>query len=82
MLLGDVGGLSGIFYAIGAWLVNFLTYNKSENFLAHKLFVIDAKDKGIDIGVDKGADKGAVKEMCLNPQKQFALLEYLQNLLP
>ena len=78
MLLGDVGGLSGIFYAIGAWLVSFLTYNKSENFLAHKLFVFDASDKG----TDKSSDKGTNKENCLNPQKQFALLEYLQNLLP
>ena len=70
MLLGDVGGLSGIFYAIGAWLVGFLTYNKSENYLAHKLFIFDASNKGTE------------KENFLIPQKQFALLEYLQNILP
>ena len=74
MLLGDVGGLSGIFYAIGAWLVSFLTYNKSENFLAHKLFIFDVSDKGTDKGTDK--------ENCMNPQKQFALLEYIQDILP
>ena len=34
MLLGDVGGLSGLLYAVGAYIVSFLTYNNPENTLA------------------------------------------------
>lgn len=33
MLLGDVGGLSGLLYAVGASIVSLLTYNNAENTL-------------------------------------------------
>ena len=40
MLLGDVGGLSGFLYAVGASIVSLLTYNNPENTLVEKLFVV------------------------------------------
>ena len=40
MLLGDVGGLSGLLYAVGASIVSLLTYNNPENTLVEKLFVV------------------------------------------
>ena len=41
MLLGDVGGFSGLLYAVGSSLVSLLTYNKAENRLIEKLFRVD-----------------------------------------
>ena len=42
MLLGDVGGFSGLLYTVGASIVSLLTYNNPENRLAGKLFVTSA----------------------------------------
>ena len=39
MLLGDVGGLSGFLFAVGAFIVGLITYQSSENELVNKLFV-------------------------------------------
>ena len=38
MLLGNVGGFSGILFSFGAALVSLFTYNNSENYLASKLY--------------------------------------------
>ena len=40
MLLGDVGGFSGLFYSVGAFIVSLLTYNNPENKLVERLFVV------------------------------------------
>ena len=40
MLLGDVGGLSGFFFAIGASIVSLLTYGKPENNMVEKLYYL------------------------------------------
>ena len=42
MLLGDVGGFSGLLYAVGTSIVGLLTYNSAENRLIEKLFKVDA----------------------------------------
>ena len=39
MLLGDVGGFTGLLYAVGALIVSLLTFNNPENRLVQKLFV-------------------------------------------
>jgi hypothetical protein len=39
MLLGDVGGFSGLLFSVGAVIVGFLTHNNPENYLARKLYV-------------------------------------------
>ena len=38
MLLGDVGGLYGIFVSFGATLLGILNYQKFDNLLAAKLY--------------------------------------------
>ena len=38
MLLGDVGGFSGLLFTIGSSLVSVLTYNNPENRLIEKLY--------------------------------------------
>ena len=40
MLLGDVGGFSGLLYSVGAFIVSLLTYNNPENKLVERLFVV------------------------------------------
>ena len=65
MLLGYVGGFSGLLYAVGSSLVGLLTYNSAENRLVEKLFTVDAAQK-----------------LQLFSKKQFAMKEYLQDLLP
>ena len=40
MLLGDVGGFSGLLYAVGAQIVSLMTYNNPENRLVERLFVV------------------------------------------
>ena len=39
MLLGDIGGLSGLLYTVGASIASLLTHNSPENKLIEKLFV-------------------------------------------
>ena len=69
MLLGDVGGFSGLLYAVGASIVSLLTYNDPENRLVEKLFVV-------------GQSKKPDQKLELNSSKQLALKEYLQDVLP
>ena len=38
MLLGDVGGLFGLFVSIAASLLNILNYQKAENILVSDLY--------------------------------------------
>lgn len=45
MLLGDVGGFSGLLFSAGAAIVHFFTYNNAENYLANKLFQAKKDDQ-------------------------------------
>ena len=38
MLLGDVGGLSGLLYIIGATIVSFMSVHNAENYVASNLY--------------------------------------------
>lgn len=38
MLLGDIGGFSGLLYSLGAVLLSILTFQNPENYLASKLY--------------------------------------------
>ena len=38
MLLGDVGGFSGLLYAVGAALVGVFNYANAENFVVQSLY--------------------------------------------
>ena len=66
MLLGDVGGLQGIFISFAAIIVSFITHNNPENFLVQNLYFRSQKKK-------QGASQ--VKE--LDARKQISLVEYL-----
>ena len=68
MLLGDVGGLYGIFVSIAATLLGILNYQKFDNLLAADLF----------------REKNHVKpeKYGLSSESQYALKEYLQSCLP
>ena len=70
-LLGDVGGLNGLFLSIGATLVGFWNYYNAENFLIGNLFLSP-----------KSKEKQDSSDQELNPMKQFAFKEYLQESLP
>ena len=54
MLLGDVGGLSGILVTLAAILVKLLTYKNSENHLVELLFTAGSSDdqKGDESKID------------------------------
>ena len=45
MLLGDVGGFSGLLYAVGASIIGVVTYQKADNHLVNRLFVVNKKAK-------------------------------------
>lgn len=38
MLLGDIGGFSGLLYSLGASILSIITFQNPENYLASKLF--------------------------------------------
>ena len=71
MLLGNVGGFSGILFSFGAAFVSLLTYKNSENYLASKLYQTSVHEK-----------KGGKTSNKLNPRAQLAFKEYLQEKLP
>ena len=52
MLLGDVGGFSGLLYTVGSSIVSLLTYNNPENKLVEKLFVVGAKESDQKLELD------------------------------
>ena len=68
MLLGDVGGLYGIFVSFAATLLGILNYQKFDNLLAADLF----KEKNIVKPDEHG----------LSSESQYSLKEYLQSCLP
>ena len=68
MLLGDVGGLYGIFVSIAATLLGILNYQKFDNLLVADLFRVKNHVKPDEHG--------------LNSKSQYALKEYLQSCLP
>ena len=75
MLLGDVGGFSGILFSIGAVIVGLFTHNNPENYLTRKLFTpYDRNDPNLT------GKKAKSNE--LNPKEQYAFKEYLQDNLP
>ena len=45
MLLGDVGGFSGLLLSAGAFIVRLFTHNNSENYLTKKLFVSSSENE-------------------------------------
>lgn len=75
MLLGDVGGFQGLLLSAGAVIVGLFTHNNPENYLAKSLYMpYNSKDN-----VQTGKK---IKENELNPVKQYAFKEYLQEVLP
>ena len=73
MLLGDVGGLSGLLYIIGATIVSFLSIYNAENYVASNLYKTRKKS-------DKTENSESYEDM--DPWKQYAVIEYLQDRLP
>ena len=68
MLLGDVGGLSGLLFIVGTNIVSFLTYNNPENRLVERLFLVSKAEAG--------------KKIKFDASKQYAFMEFLQDFLP
>ena len=68
MLLGDVGGLYGIFVSIAATLLDILNYQKFDNLLAADLFMKN--------------DHAEKHKDGLSSESQYAFKEYLQSCLP
>ena len=46
MLLGDVGGFTGLLFYVGSSIVSLLTYNNPQNRLVEKLFVVSPEKQG------------------------------------
>ena len=45
MLLGDIGGFSGILFSAGSVIVGLITHNNAQNYLTGRLFTqIDQND--------------------------------------
>ena len=74
MLLGDVGGFSGLLYASGAVLIRIFNFANAENFVVQSLYARELDDDG------NKASEGLTRE--LDPGKQLALKEWMQALLP
>ena len=74
MLLGDVGGFSGILFSAGAVIVSLFTHNNPQNYLTQRLFTQNDKSDS--------STGGERKTKKLNPNKQNAFKEYLQETLP
>ncbi len=73
MLLGDIGGFSGILFSAGSVIVSLLTHNNPQNYLTRRLFTqIDNKSLSSSKRFSKNLD----------PKKQCAFKEYLQEALP
>ena len=64
MLLGDIGGLFGLLYSVGASITSLLTHHSPENMLIEKLFVYKALNFGKE-------------QQEFDSVKQFALKEYI-----
>ena len=80
MLFGDVGGFFGLLITLNAALVNVASYNNAENFLARYLFIRhDSKKRESDTRRAE-PDRGA--SLDLDPARQYAFKEYLQDKLP
>ena len=56
MLLGDVGGLYGLFVSVFATILSFTNYQKSENLLASDLFKTRAD---VQVPISKKDKSGA-----------------------
>ena len=69
MLLGDLGGLSGLLYTVGAFITSLLTYQSPENKLVEKLFVYSS----VNFRQEQNE---------LDSRKFSALKEYFKDLLP
>ena len=70
MLLGDIGGLYGLFFSFATTVLGFINYQKPFNQLAAKLFKPNSH---------------ATKKRQINsllPEKQWALIEYFQSCFP
>ena len=70
MLLGDIGGLYGLFISFATTILGFINYQKPDNQLAAKLF----KPKS------HSARSRQINNLV--PEKQWALIEYFQSCFP
>ena len=73
MLLGDVGGFSGLLFAIGSVLVRIFNFANAQNFVVQSLYEGELLD-------DSGKASGNTYE--LDSRKQVALKEWVQAILP
>ena len=80
MLFGDVGGFFGLLVTLNATLLNVVTYNNAENFLARYLF--RRRDSGTLPSATQRAEPDRAASTDLDPTRQYALKEYLQDKLP
>ena len=71
MLLGDVGGLSGLFVSIASSLISILNYQKADNILVSNLY-----------RAEKASSPEKMLKTELDPEKQSSCMEYFQSLLP
>ena len=73
MLLGDVGGFSGLLYATSAVIVSYFSFYNVENYVAASLYQTQRR---------RSKHESGIEHQDLNPWKQLAVLEYLQECLP
>ena len=68
MLLGDVGGLYGIFVSLGSVFLGFINYQKQENELSENLYKVKKRK--------------VHQDEALHADQQFAIKEYFQDCAP
>ena len=68
MLLGDVGGLYGIFVSLGSFFLGFINYQKKENELSENLYKVKKRK--------------VHQDEALHANYQFAFKEYFQDCAP
>ena len=77
MLLGDIGGFSGILFSAGSVIIGLFTHNNSQNYLTRRLFTqFDHTDDKT-----QSTDKETQSKK-LDPKEQYPFKEYLQSALP
>ena len=80
-LLGDVGGLYGLFVSVVSTVLGITNYQKSDNFLASDLFKTRAQAPGSQ--EDKAtAPQQLYQQRLLKPSHQSSFKECLQASLP
>ena len=80
MLLGDVGGLYGLFVSVFASILSLINFQKSDNLIASDLFKIH-----IEATNEKGQEEQSDtenKNQLSKPSHQSSLKQFLQSCLP